>query len=335
MKKKTRILIIGLSALVLIGAAGVYASGLGSQLLQSIQESEENSITVAETEESRLFEAENTERKAQIDGSMSVQQTVGGVVSKFDQLLLAMDATIEDPKVYNEMLVNYMYLKDVRHMTDEQMDYLADLVIQGCSMLDIIDITYFWLDTNEDISIIPQIYALKPNYRNEYTWIENAFNAVTNDKCGVLDTEAVKQYRTQGMGADEIMYANKLCRKGVLTIQQILDKRLQGETWQTISAQINGESQIAAFSAAEDAMASEAAKALDTAEVVQSCEELAEITGESAAVYYSQAAEGADIAVMYEEEDAQRTNAVVANLRAQNLLREVPDETADENGEVE
>lgn len=89
---------------------------------------------------------------------------------------------------------------------------------------------YFWLDTCEDISIIEQIYNKKSEYEGGKFWVENAYNDVTEYIHGELSVDDVNHYLEAGAAAVDIQNANVLSRRGVYTIQQILDRIIGGET---------------------------------------------------------------------------------------------------------
>lgn len=158
-------------------------------------------------------------------------------VSLYDQMLSVMEQDFINND-FNNMIFNYEYIKDAYNLSDYQADYLASLVIIGYDMEDVIKATYFWLDTNEDISIVRKMCDLKDEYDGKSTWTENAFNEITNCKCGVLDVDGVRAYYEQGLTADDIMTANILCRKGVYTITEILDKKLAGQSFEEIKGEI-------------------------------------------------------------------------------------------------
>lgn len=178
-------------------------------------------------------QAEDDQRKAKIDARL--RETAQS--NKFEQMLAALDATQENPIDYNNVVYNYEYLRLAYHFNQEELDFIADMIIKGYEPMDIMDICYFWMDTNEDISIIEKIYLLKGVYEGS-TWIENAFNKVTNDKCGVLTEEDVDEYIGKGLSVQDISLANTLCRRGKLTIQEILEKRLEGVSFAELSAEV-------------------------------------------------------------------------------------------------
>ncbi|MBQ7876278.1 MAG: hypothetical protein IJ316_03220 [Clostridia bacterium] len=132
-----------------------------------------------------------------------------------------------------------------RYCTDQKsFSYIEQMILSGCDPQTTMDIYQFYLTTNEDISIVKQIYDMvytgEP-ITNRDVVFENAFNKITNNKCGVLTEEDVIDYLEKGLSVDDIVQANLLCRKGVMTIHEILDALLSGTSWETIIETISGE----------------------------------------------------------------------------------------------
>ena len=164
-------------------------------------------------------------------------------MSKFEQMVTVLDENIESDAEYNLALLNYKYLEYGYKVSSENMDYIADLIIDGYNYEDVIDGAYFWLDTAEDISIVKSMCEWKINntdYNGEF-WEENAFNDITDNKCGVLTVEDFEEYSKIGISIDEILIADRLSRKGVYTIQEILEKYHNGMTMTDIAIEIDGQ----------------------------------------------------------------------------------------------
>ena len=323
---KKRVLIFGICIAVLLAGIGVFASGLAGDVWNQITGQAEDVSVPIESEETLARRAEDQQRKAAAEQALaSASAGQADALSKFDQMRLVMDATIEDPMEYNDNLFNYVYLQDVYQLTQEQMDYIADLVIAGREMTPIIEISYFWLDTNEDISLIEQIYNHRNDFGKSDTWIENAFNLVTNNKCGVLDEEDIEDYNHQGITTAEILVANRLCRKGVMTIQEILQERLSGKSFAQISAQINGENVPMLMSEENDAETVEP-------EDVLTSQRLEALTGVEKHTYLAQAAQGEDINATFREKNEEKNSEILSWLWRENLCRPIPDEDEDIEG---
>lgn len=129
-----------------------------------------------------------------------------------------------------DVLTSYLYLRDVYGLSNQELEYIAGLIIGGAEPSGIMEAAYFWLDTCEDISIIEQIYNKKSEYEGGKFWVENAYNDVTEYIHGELSVDDVNYYFESGVTAADIQNANVLSRSGVYSIQQILDRIIGGET---------------------------------------------------------------------------------------------------------
>lgn len=161
-------------------------------------------------------------------------------MSKFDQMVTVMNKSIEDNVEFNSALINYKYLEYGYKVSNDNMDYFSDLIIDGYNAEKVMRCAYFWLDTAEDASIVKKMcdWREKNQDYNEDFWTEYVFNAVTNNSCGVLTVEDFDEYNEKGITDSQIVIANRLCRKGVYTIQQILSKVEKGESLTDIALEI-------------------------------------------------------------------------------------------------
>lgn len=128
------------------------------------------------------------------------------------------------------------------------LSYLAGLVNKGYDVTWLCGIYHFWLTCEEDIEIMESIYlrAEQDADIDGRFWIENAYNAVTNSAHGVLDGTQVQAYLNKGLTIEQMDRANILSRRGVNTIQEILDKLLAGKTWAEIVNGIYGDNTVPA-----------------------------------------------------------------------------------------
>lgn len=132
-----------------------------------------------------------------------------------------------------------------KYCTDEKsFSYIENMILSGCDAETTMDIYTFYMTTNEDISIVRKIYDKVydgEKITNRDVVFENAFNEITNNKCGVLTEEKIENLLAKGVTVDDIMEANVLSRKGVLTIEEILNLRENGTKWDVIVEKITGE----------------------------------------------------------------------------------------------
>jgi len=140
-------------------------------------------------------------------------------------------------EIYDDVFAYKFFLKMYNPSLAEQ-TYMDAMILKGADITTLISIFDFWRTTAEDISLIGQIYDLSGRSDNRY-WIEEAFNELTENRHGVLDAEAIYEYFEKGLTREDIVLANTLCRKGVYTITEMLDKVAEGESWASIVADID------------------------------------------------------------------------------------------------
>lgn len=119
----------------------------------------------------------------------------------------------------------------------EQITIINRILDKGTTIQSLMQVYDFWLSTDEPFSIIEEICAMEDNYFSEF-WYENAFNKITDGKHGVLSGEDIAAYREKGISYEEILAANTMSRKGVYTINQILDSVVNGANAEDIACEI-------------------------------------------------------------------------------------------------
>ena len=198
-------------------------------------------------------------------GSLSLETvtTVEVFEPSFDALALYMGYDTEDEfeQFHKTALFMGRYCT-----TKESFSYIEQMILAGCDPNTTMDIYQFYLTTNEDISIVRQIYDMVYDGEpiiNRDAVFESAFNEITNNKCGVLTQDDVISYLEKGLSVDEIMQANLLSRKGIMTINEILDSRLLGISWEKIIETVSGEK----IKLSDNVTASEIARAMTVATV--------------------------------------------------------------------
>ena len=246
-------------------------------------------------------------------------------MSKFDQMVAVMDESITDDEIFNYVLINYKYLQDGIKVSSQNMTYLSNLIIDGYTAEDIINCAYFWLDTSEEVTIVKELCDWKTKnkeYGNNQFWFEDAYNAVTSNKCGVLTMEDFEEYGRRGITDDKILIANRLCRKGVYTIQEILEKYENGISMADIALEIEEttpwtkHTDVASVFVNSD---TEYPKAEDT-EIFQS-KELAALKNSPDQAFYDVTDKTTDIQAEFEEVTDIIMREITAELRAGNYMR--------------
>ena len=135
--------------------------------------------------------------------------------------------------MYANLIANYYMDKD------EQL-YLAGLINEGYDAEWLADIYVFWIDCCEDITVIKDIYdsSEENSYFDKY-WIEETYNGITQSVHGVMDFDQIKAATSGGMIAIiDVLQANVLSRKGTLTIQEVVDKLNNAESYEEIISEI-------------------------------------------------------------------------------------------------
>lgn len=215
MKKK--IVAIVTSLAVLVTAATVFAN------------------YVFETQEMQQYE-ENTE--------FQVRELNENEDTRIKNMSEYIKANNDNCQLINDLIYDYAYVVQIYNKSADEMNYIDSLIYGGADIEDIINIYKFWLTTNESIGIVGEIYNIKNEISDKF-WIEEAFNQLTENKHGVLNSGQIKEYTDKGLGLPDIKTANILSRKGVYTINEILELKLKDMSWDEILCNIESSNQNA------------------------------------------------------------------------------------------
>lgn len=129
-----------------------------------------------------------------------------------------------------EKLSEYIGTLVMMNVEQSTKSILDELLGDGYDAYEILAVYKFCRGTDCDVSTVKQVLDLKDSFTGPH-WIENAYNYITNNKYGVLDYEQLCEYLNNGYTTEDIIAANMLCRKGKYTIDDILHKVGDGETW--------------------------------------------------------------------------------------------------------
>ncbi len=137
-----------------------------------------------------------------------------------------------------EKAENYAVVKTIYQPTEEEIQYMAELLYQG-SKLDVVLETYqFWMTTNEPLERLGEIVAAwMPEDEDVMYWIDDVYNLLTENE-DVLTKEEIEDYVARGIQPEDIAVADELSRKKVLSIRKILQQREKGDSWIAIVNQI-------------------------------------------------------------------------------------------------
>lgn len=317
MKKYFLILVI-----VLLSAVCVFATGGVKK---------QNTDTLSETQRTVDVYEQDTE-KANVISSIIQDMDDFEYMSYIDKLITAFGATMSNNIDYNDALYNFEYLRRAYNLSDDDISYLSDLIIKGYDPWDVIDICYFWVDTSEDIRIIEEIYQQKHLFRGN-TWIENAFNYVTDNKCGVLDSDDINNYLNQGASAEDIMLANKICRKGIYTIQKILEMHIEGKSFADILLSTEAASSSVSVNKTKllnNEITEHEEYASLSAESIEAAETLVRINGGKLEEYYKKAENNEDLTKLLEEDEDNLNEEINAFMRNNNYYKEISEQDMSE-----
>ena len=121
---KKQMIGIGIAAVLVIGTAGAFAGGAVQKIGELIQEQVADPPANIVGDIPDVLE-ENQPRREAIEQRLS-QQENAETMSLYDQMIQALEATVENPNTYNDIIYNYEYLKQVYHMEPDEMDYISD-----------------------------------------------------------------------------------------------------------------------------------------------------------------------------------------------------------------
>lgn len=247
---KRKIIILGICLVLAAGTVAAVASDVYNKQNIDIKstlskvfssEKSEESLVQNDRVQTDAISLNSDENKSVMSTDITGQNVVL-YPSNFYSMVEILKTNISDTSSIADILSSYLYLRDVYGLNNEQLEYIAGLIINGADPNNILDIAYFWVDTCEDITIIEQIYNKKGDYEGGRFWIENAYNNVTNNVHGVLESEEINNYLSLGVTVSDIQNANILSRKGVYSIKQILDRIAGGDTIINIMNEVYGTS---------------------------------------------------------------------------------------------
>lgn len=247
---KRKIIILGICLVLAAGTVAAVASDVYNKQNIDIKstlskvfssEKSEESLVQNDRVQTDAISLNSDENKSVMSTDITGQNVVL-YPSNFYSMVDILKSDISDTSSIADILSSYLYLRDIYGLNNKQLEYIAGLIINGADPNNILNIAYFWVDTCEDITIIEQIYNKKGDYEGGRFWIENAYNNVTNNVHGVLESEEINNYLSLGVTVSDIQNANILSRKGVYSIKQILDKIAGGDTMINIMNEVYGTS---------------------------------------------------------------------------------------------
>ena len=138
-----------------------------------------------------------------------------------------------------ENIAAYIRFLCMHKFTPEQLTLINKILLGGTTVQSLEQVYDFWVTTDEDFSVIEDICNMENDIFGEF-WYEDAFNKITNNSHGELDSSDIAQYREKGVELDQISAANVLSRKSGCNIRDILDRLSDGTDLKTQAEQIYG-----------------------------------------------------------------------------------------------
>lgn len=137
--------------------------------------------------------------------------------------------------------------EEIYNLGDTEKTRFVSWINSGKDIRLLMYIYEFWLTTEEDFSIIEDVYDMfvdgyDPEMRlpsDKDLWFEGLFNFLSGNKYGKLTTDVVEEYMNKGLKLDEIKMAERMSRTGRMAVNEILEKKSAGTEWSDIAAEVN------------------------------------------------------------------------------------------------
>ncbi|MBP3361801.1 MAG: hypothetical protein J6N52_13155 [Clostridia bacterium] len=157
----------------------------------------------------------------------------------FAEVYSRIQNTSENDEAAYLAFYSYIYTLNKNKASADESEYLNNMILSGFDISRITGIYDFVSDTKYDIELVQDIYnkASENDFVGSF-WIEEAFNAVTENAHGVLDTDEIEEYIEKGLTINDVLAANELSRQGVYTINEILDECTSGTSFGTVAAKV-------------------------------------------------------------------------------------------------
>lgn len=185
---------------------------------------------------------EETEMEFDADSEWKGDSETVGILSA---LSVAVDAA-EKPEKRLEIIREVASFEEEYNMAPDTRAQFGQWIAEGRDYRLLMYIYEFWTTTNEDISIIVDIYDMfTRNYYegmrlpdNKTMWFEGIFNTLTDNKCGTIESDDIDHYMEAGLDLYDIKLAERVSRAGIKQVHEILDDRATGISWVEIAAEI-------------------------------------------------------------------------------------------------
>lgn len=236
--------IIAAIAVFLIAGTALAETPIGEAFVEnvtSILEYEEivNEAEADEAAESEAIPGEDVWTEPEEEALL--QDTVE-YSAKAPALATALSDKLADFSAVKDMAV----FQETYNLDDEAIELFSEWIKGGRDTRLLMYIYEFWLTTNEDISIIGDIYDM---FANNYIedmhlppdrdmWFEGIFNNLTGNRHGKISSDDVAKYIEAGLSVYDLKLAERMSRAGAFTVHEILDEKSSGKEWCDITADV-------------------------------------------------------------------------------------------------
>ena len=276
---------------------------------------------IATSEKGKVAET----KKEDIHNDLSLESK-----NDFKKLVTAAKAKKQETEEFHKLMEEYGAFIKIYQPTKEEIKYISSLAESGSDLDKLIEIYKFWLDTDEDITLIKQIYdEYSEDYEDDKYWVERVFNKITENAYGKLNIEQIHEYYDKGITRDDIITANRLCRMGKLNIDEILEKRLADTSWVDIVDEIYSKSNRKKNIKIDKAKAEEYKNIKKGTDVLEAAF-LSERTDRQIDYYLLKSSNNESLSTERSKYIEERTEGYIKKLKDQNLWDE-PQEIKEKN----
>lgn len=146
-----------------------------------------------------------------------------------------------------ETLQELACFEEIYNLNDAEKARFVQWINSGKDVRLLMYIYEFWLTTEEDFSIIEDVYDMfvdsyDPEMRlpsDRDLWFEGLFNFLSGNKYGKLTTDTAEEYLGKGLSLNDIKMAERMSRTGRMNVDEILEKKSAGTKWCDIAAEVN------------------------------------------------------------------------------------------------
>ena len=157
-------------------------------------------------------------------------------------------AMLEDQNLYldeyNTSLSYFIRIATLYNMTDEEVSIICSMVKNGYDLYKLSELFVFSLDTEypREFEFIKNMYdmSIEMKIDSKY-WKEAVYTGITSGIHGGLNQSEIQSFVNLGVSIEEIYMSDIISRNGRLTISDILERRVNGEKWNTIAEDIYAE----------------------------------------------------------------------------------------------